>query len=257
MLQAPVNVDEASGVLSFKVAVCYPAELDFVSATAGTLDSTWNIIANDNGGTVVVSGAGTTELSGAGSLVKLRFSVPASSKGGALTFCESGENNLNDGHIIIAAPVPGSYTAATPSFTWGDLGTASGDTPFVACDAIAGGLDAALMLRWDVGLATRLVACPSAQIFMAPAFPPGGDVNSDGILGGLDASLVLRYDAGIINCFPADSDCNGLGPKWTEKQATGTRTVELADGVLLPDVGQSVAVPVTIDDATGLAELPP
>ena len=34
-----------------------------------------------------------------------------------------------------------------------------------------------------------------------------GDVNGDGKIGGQDASLILKYYAGLIDCFPADPEC--------------------------------------------------
>jgi MYXO-CTERM domain-containing protein len=252
ILQVPIHLDDAAGVLSFRVAVCYPPELKFIDAKPGTLNPGWTVAVNNTGNTVVLSGSGPTALSGGGSVGVLRFNVPTASQGGVLTFCEPSLNKLNDGRIALGTPQPGSYAAASPAFTWGDLGTPTGDNPAVACDGVAGGLDAALILRWDVGLTTRLVACPSNAVFNAPAFPPGGDVNGDGVLGGLDASLILRYDAGSINCFPADSNCDGMGPKLVAKQAAGTRNLALASNVPLPGTGQQVAIPVTIDDASGL-----
>lgn len=250
LLEVPVLIDNADGVLSFRVAVCHPAELVFQSVTTGALNTGWTLAVNQESGLAVVSGSGTTALGGSGSIARIRFTVPTSSQGGNLTFCRADLLKLNDGQIPLGTPDAGSYTAPAQSFTWGDLGSVPGDLPAIACDGMAGGLDAALLLRWDAGLTTRLRSCPDNTLYTYPAFPPGADLNGDGIAGGLDASLLLRYDAGLINCFPADLNCDGTGPKAALAQVQ--RTVALPDALTLPAVGETVAVPVTIDNADGL-----
>lgn len=250
-IDMPVNIDNAAGVLSFRVAVCYPAELSFVSAGAGSLTSGWNLVPNNESGYVVISGSGASALAGVGSLVRLRFSVPANSQGGALTFCHADLLKLNDGQISLGAPEGGSYNAAATSFTWGDLESAPGATPLISCDGIAGGLDASLALRWDVGLINKLAGCPDQTVYTAPAFPPGGDLNGDGVLGGLDASFALRYDAGLIDCFPADTNCNGTGPAKLA-EAEQTRVLSVDTGLVAGPANTEWSVPIQIDAADGL-----
>ncbi|MFP4502439.1 MAG: cohesin domain-containing protein [Candidatus Hydrogenedentota bacterium] len=250
-LEAAVLLDDASGVFSFRVAVCYPSELTFENAVTGSLNPGWSLAVNNSGGVVTVSASGTSALSGSGSIARLRFGVPDTSDGGNLTFCDTAALKLNDGQIALGTPVDGSY-AAPAGFTWGDLANAPGQAPDITCDDIVGGLDAALMLRWDVGLTDVLYSCPDNTPYTYPDFPPGGDVNGDGVLGGLDASLVLRYDAGVIDCFPADTDCDGTGPGKAAIKQVGERVLSLPVAGALPGNGEVLEVPVHIDDASGV-----
>ena len=107
--------------------------------------------------------------------------------------------------------VTGTYVR--PTFTWGDLATASGSTPSVACNGKPGGQDAALVLKYYAGILGSLEGCPDGTVYASPAFPPGSDVNGDGQLGGQDAAYILKYYAGLISCFPADTNCDGNGPE--------------------------------------------
>ena len=107
--------------------------------------------------------------------------------------------------------VTGAYVR--PAFTWGDLATASGATPSVACNGKPGGQDAALVLKYYAGILGSLEGCPDGTVYASPAFPPGSDVNGDGQLGGQDAAYILKYYAGLISCFPADTNCDGNGPE--------------------------------------------
>ena len=110
--------------------------------------------------------------------------------------------------------VTGTYVPLPiEEFTWGDLGSPPGATPVVLCDGKAGGQDASLVLKWYAGLIDQLESCPGGEVYTAPAFPPGGDVNADGKFGGQDASVILQYYAGLITCFPADVNCDQLGPE--------------------------------------------
>jgi len=252
-IEVPVQVDNASGVLSFRVAVCYPGELSFVSAQAGSLTAGWSLVPNNEGGMVVVSGSGTAALSGSGSLVRLTFSLPSGGTGGSLSFCRPDLLKLNDGQIALGTPDGGSYLPNAPQYRWGDLANAAGDQPGIACDGIAGGLDAALMLRWDVALLNALRGCPDNVLYTRPNVPPGADLNGDGILGGLDASLALRYDVGLIDCFPADTNCNGTGPgKAHALDAGGLRTLSIEQNLTLPAAGAAWTVPVRINNADGV-----
>lgn len=252
-IEVPVQINNASGVLSFRVAVCYPSELSFVSAQAGSLTGGWSLVPNNEGGMVLVSGSGTAALSGSGSLVRLTFSVPSASQGGSLSFCRPDLLKLNDGQIALGTPDGGSYLPNAPQYAWGDLANAIGDQPGIACDGIAGGLDAALMLRWDVALLNALRSCPNNVLYTRPNFPPGADLNGDGILGGLDASLALRYDVGLIDCFPADTNCNGTGPgKAFDVDTGGARTLSMDQNMMLPAAGAAWTVPVRINNADGV-----
>ena len=57
-----------------------------------------------------------------------------------------------------------------------------------------------------------MAGCPSGTVFEDPAFPPGADVNGEGKLGGQDAAQILQYYAGLSTCFPADTNCDQVGP---------------------------------------------
>ena len=106
--------------------------------------------------------------------------------------------------------VTGTYRL---TFTWGDLATASGATPSVACNRKPGGQDAALVLKYYAGILDSLEGCPDGTVYASPVFPPGSDVNGDGQLGGQDAAYILKFYAGLINCFPVDTNCDGNEPE--------------------------------------------
>ena len=111
--------------------------------------------------------------------------------------------------------------AYADAFTWGDLSTAPGATPNVACNGSPGGQDAALVLKYYAGVIDSLASCPDATVYTNPAFPPGSDVNGDGKLGGQDAATILKHYAGLITCLSADTNCDGAGPEAGEGEGEG------------------------------------
>ena len=138
---------------------------------------------------------------------------------------------------------PGNLTVLTSGegegegeFTWGDLATAPGETPAVVCNGRVGGQDAVLVLKWYAGLIRGLESCPDQTVYQAPAYPPGSDVNGDGKLGGQDAAYILKYYAGIITCFPADKNCDGMGPEGGgEGEGEGESVVVPGEMVSVPE----------------------
>ena len=164
------------------------------------------------------------------------------------------DNNVKVGSVQPTKAGPQSKSAHVPRdgavlksedkrFTWGDLSTAQGTTPAVACDSKALGQDDALILRWYAGLTDELASCPDGTVYQSPAFPPSADVNGDGKLGGQDAALILQSYAGLISCFPADTNCDGVGPEKETGEGEGEGEIDCENEI---PVENPVQVP---DDA--------
>ena len=86
-----------------------------------------------------------------------------------------------------------AFAATETEFVWGDLASAPGDSPALACNGKPGGQDTALILRWYAGSVNSIASCYSLNVYTNPEFPPGADVNGDGKLGGQDASMILQF----------------------------------------------------------------
>jgi len=120
----PVEVDDLTGegVLSFEFAVTYDVDTLSVTGieTSGTIASDLTVVANtDSAGKVTVSGAGTQELSGSGTLVQLKVKY----KGAGTSPLEldnfqfnegSPSANLSGGTVTVDPPLPGDITVRLP-----------------------------------------------------------------------------------------------------------------------------------------------
>ncbi len=95
-------------------------------------------------------------------------------------------------------------------FMWGDLND----------NAQAGSVDASLLLQFNAELIDSFPGYPVLdypEYYPDPMqpwlnFPIAADVNDDDVAGTLDASLVLQKYALLIDCFPADLNCDQWGP---------------------------------------------
>jgi len=77
-VEVPVLIDNATGVVGYSLHLIYPATLaQYAGGQAGTLTGGWSapVINSSVPGEIIVVGAGATALSGAGSVVKLRFDL--------------------------------------------------------------------------------------------------------------------------------------------------------------------------------------
>ncbi|MBS1796577.1 MAG: carboxypeptidase regulatory-like domain-containing protein [Acidobacteria bacterium] len=232
-LTVPVNVGDTTGqgILSYDFTLAYdPAVLvpQVVPADAsGTLSSAFTITVNPNTpGTLVVSGFGTSVLSGAGTLLNLKFNVvgnyPSCSALNftALTFnagnppnqTASGQFCVINGNIsgtiryVNGAPTqPGvqnvtvsavgstTITGATDAGGYYELtGFSTGAytvTPSKTGDANGiTSFDASLVAQHVVGLTTL---SGSQQL--------AGDTNNNGALNSFDAALIAQYSVNIAN----------------------------------------------------------
>gem|GEM_PF-3346930 len=116
LINVPVSLDNASGVLSYFFEISFDsAILECESVDKGTLTSTWgDPTVNPQSDRVSVAALGTTSLTGAGSLVVLHLRVKESATNGqssALHF-EGAELNdtaipveTSDGEVLISAVV--------------------------------------------------------------------------------------------------------------------------------------------------------
>ncbi len=239
----PILIDNANGVLGFSVTLNYPASLaDYVSVAAGSLTAGWSIVPNGTtDGRVVIAGAGTTALSGSGSLCVVRLHTSATAGSGTMSL---NPVQLNDGGIPCEGSFGISFTTMD-QFLWGNV---NGDT-------VVGTLDASEILK-------SVASLPSTIITRNPPNPPAGDVDGNGVIGTIDASYILQKVAGIIPAtgFPADTNHDTFGPESgpTILPVSSMQVVpmSLARQVTVnpvsPAANADIDIPILIDNASGV-----
>ncbi len=113
----PVEVDDATGILSAGVTIGYdPQVLEFLGASTSELSSGYLLAYRESQGKVKVGIAGSQELKGTGPIINLQFKVLGSELSSPLTVEEA---QLNEGRIPVLtrsggldveAPLPESYS---------------------------------------------------------------------------------------------------------------------------------------------------
>ena len=230
-ITVPITVPDLTGkgILSYDFTVSFdPTQLSLQASPVdqtGTLSNGVILAVNTNvPGQLRVSAAATSALSGAGTLINLKFNVIGGNAACAtlnMAAFQFNEGNpcvtTNNGQIcrgsasisgvvnyaITPQPVTGvTLTAAgTPSatFTTGHNGayqfTTLGTGPYTVTPAKSGDIngsidafDASLVLRAAAGLITLT---PSQQI--------AGDASGNGTLTAFDAALIAQFSVGIPN----------------------------------------------------------
>lgn len=225
----PINVDSTNGrnILSYDFTMTYnPAVVTPIGVeTAGTLSDGWTITTNSSSGTIVVSGFNISPLSGAGTLLNIRF-ISVGAIGGtsnlnlpSFTFNEgvpcvsttNGNVTIISGSIsgqvtyanaVTTVPVPnvtlnaaGSIPVSTSTNSMGvyslsGLGTGSYTVTPSKTGQVNGisNSDATAVAQHVVGFTTL----NSTQQIAA-------DVSGNGTITSLDASYIAQYVAGFPN----------------------------------------------------------
>lgn len=225
----PINVDDTTGrnILSYDFTLTYnPAVITPIGVeTAGTLSNGWTITTNNSSGTLVVSGFSTSPLSGAGTLLNIRFiSTGGIGTNSALNLTSFTFNegvpcvNVSNGNVTIISgtisgkvmyansatskPVPNTTLNASGSVPVSDTTDANGDYslsgfgagPYTVTPSKTGQVngisnaDATAVAQHVVGFVTL----NSTQQMAA-------DVSGNGTITSLDASYIAQYVAGFSN----------------------------------------------------------
>lgn len=228
----PIRVSNASGIWSIDVDLVYdPNLLQIASVTkASGLPSDWAITSNMiSAGVIRLTASGVTQLSGSNvAIFAVDASVPGTAPYGASQAIQLVNLSINEDNI------PSVADTAIHKVTY--LGDTSGNGQFSA-------MDAALISRVVVALDSGFDASDWTDPVLI------GDTTGNGTLTGLDASFIAQKSVGLPRPeIPDDPD-----PQGSFVQNTGPDpTVSILSGVHKGSRGESVAVPVWIDDATGL-----
>jgi len=184
VVSIPINIDDVTGldIISSQFTLSYDANvLKAKEATAtGTLSQAWGPSTyNITNGQIIIWMAGTTALSGSGTLAKINFEVNEKAKPGDTSSLTLSGVKFNEGAVSVT--------------TQNGVFTVEGRYGDVSLDGSISAYDAALILRHGVGL----IVLASSQQTMA-------DVSGDGTVSAYDAALILRYGVGLIAKFPAE-----------------------------------------------------
>ncbi len=202
------------------------------AVTTNTLTQPWgDATVNIVGDTIIVGLAGSSPLTGAGKLIRLRYQVPANVAHNAKTAIKIKNLIFNDGQpgvvthdglftVIRKYDISGLikyYSKCTPipGVTVnldGQTRTTGTDGTFQFLDVIYGNYT----LRPSKIGGTRQAIGPydAAQVLMhvvgsvslTPYQLIAGDVTGNGAVTALDASWILRYYVGLVNQFPIGKD---------------------------------------------------
>ena len=231
-ITVPISVSDVSGLgvvsfdytVAFDPAVMTPSDVSFDSA--GTLSESFTITTNPaDAGTLVVSGFGTSELIGSGTLLNLKFDLvgaapscssvdfsafefnegnpPAQTTGGQVCVINGAISGaITYGNALTTTPVPDVLVTASGSPEVTDLTdadglyqiTALGPGPYVVTPSKTGDVngisafDAALVAQKVVGVIT-----------FTPNQSLAADVSGNGTISSFDAAQIAQYVLEIPN----------------------------------------------------------
>jgi len=102
-IDVAIDVDDAWGVLGYYIELAYDAtSFEYIDATKGTLTPAWgDPVVNPLGDRLLITGSGTAELAGSGSLLVVRFRVAEQTSPGGPIECTVVSAELNDGAIRV------------------------------------------------------------------------------------------------------------------------------------------------------------
>lgn len=204
--EVDVNVDNAEGILGYRLVITYdPNLVSYVPSsftTSGTLTGSFTTaeVSSNQSGRLVISSAGSQPLPAqAGALVKFRLKLARNtqlSRSFGLNI-DTDFTQLNDGHITYSTQ---NGLLGVKPFTWGNLNF----------DSVAGTLDASLLLKYTSFMINSFPAYPEIA---RPDYPANADINGDNVAGTLDASLLLQKESLMITHFPVDTNQDHQGPE--------------------------------------------
>jgi Tol biopolymer transport system component len=229
-LIVPINVSDTNewGILSYDFILNYNPEVVEPLAvpydTSGSLSTNFEVNAASTPGQIVISGFGTAPLSGAGTLLNLKFRVIGAPQAlsslnlGPVTFNEGLPFSIvSSGSVRVTGVMRGAVSYATSASVSGVPGVSlsAAGSPNVSATTDSDGtyemvgfglgsytatpskqgdnggitaLDASLVSRFLVGTASLTMEQQLA-----------GDVSGNGSLTSFDAALIAQYVAGISN----------------------------------------------------------
>ena len=236
-ITVPINVSDTNewGILSYDFALNYNPEilepLPMPYDTAGTMSSNFEVNASGNSpGQLTISGFGTAPLSGAGTLLNLKFRVigppqtVSSLSLGSIAFNEGAPFAIaSPGDVRVTGVMRGTvrYATSASSPAVPDVSLQGSGSPNVSTTTGGDGtyellgfgtgsytvtpskqgdnngitaMDASLISKFLVGTAS-----------LSPEQVLAGDVSGNGSLSSFDAAQIAQYVAGISNTSQAGS----------------------------------------------------
>jgi uncharacterized delta-60 repeat protein len=234
----PISISNGAGVTSVDFVLNYnPSDLSISNVTlASGLPAGWSVNFSNNAslGQLAISVFGSSSLSsGPQNLVNITSTVPLSATYGASAALNISSLRINEGAIAATAGAAVEKVAL--------LGNASGTGSYDPFDAFL----------IDNVVVQQLASNPNAGFDAYPLTDPliVGDATEDGTLSGQDATLVAQEALQLTNVLPAIPV--GFTPPGHVPPGTDPN-VSIPTGVLA-NPGTTINLPVSIDDATGLA----
>lgn len=232
-LTVPVNVTDVSGrgIISYDFRITYdPAVLTPLSpalSKAGTLSSGFEVAVNSSTpGTLIISGFGSTALTGSGTLLNLKFNTVGNAPTcGALNFAAFRFNagdpaavTINGRSCVVGGDISGKVVYGTSTTTVNiprvtvsatgtpNVGFLTGSEGTYTLSGLGGG--AYTVTPSKTGEVNNAVGPFDASLIAQSAVETitlnanqriAADVNSDGMITSFDAALTAQYSVAIAN----------------------------------------------------------
>ncbi len=252
-IQLNIGLDNTEDIISYQFQLSFDPDVfyyvDGSASQIGTAARNFNtpmVNADNTNGFLTIASSGLNEIPSGDldTLVKIRlgvFSGATVNEESTISFINANtEINDEDGQLDFFGLPSDIYIGER--FLWGDLNR----------DGVIGTVDAAEVLRYNVGLVNSFTGYPDIT---RPDFPEAADVNDDGVVGTLDASLILQRAALSIGSFPADDNADDYGPDplipsgKSGQENTTPRTLSAT----VEQANDSWVVNVSVNDAAEIA----